>query len=267
MDVFTSGIFGNDLAADVRAEYLNERATEVSVEEAVNRVRKVFAEPMRDAHDRRIVWIAMAATQSSANEISEDVRTQALKAIAWCESPLRDPEDFPFDLAALSSLRKVLGSVASDAKPSQLKKRKHPVFTGGEVIAVTLPNDGGELLLFVAGPSKKIADTLRIVWLFDSDVDKATEESVHASLKAWRNYRQVWPDRLGRRIGCYDAKGGLTSRKMRVLIRGVSLPPEFDRRMNAFGELHKAADLPWVVEQDLHDWTSAKWMVDPEVES
>ncbi len=54
---------------------------------------------------------------------------------------------------------------------------------------------------------------------------------------------------------------------MRVLLRGISLPLEFDRRMNAFGEIHKASDLPWVVEHDQHDWRSAKWVVDPEVES
>jgi hypothetical protein len=267
MGVFTSSIFGNDLAADVRDEYLEVRATEGSIDAAVKRVRKVFAEPMRDADDRRIVFIAMAATQSLANEISEDVRTQALKAIAWCESPLRDPEDFPFDLKSLISLRETLGGAKAVAKPSLSKKSKQPALAGGELVAVSLPNDGGELLLFVAGPSKKIADTLRIVWLFDTEVDNATEESVHASLKAWRNYRQVWPNGLGRRIGCYDAKGALTSRKMRVLLRGISLPPEFDQRMNSFGELHKASDLPWVVEHDQHDWKSAKWVVDPEVES
>ncbi len=139
-------------------------------------------------------------------KLSEDIRTQALKAIAWCESPSRDPEDFPFDLESLRSLREALGGVGPDAKPSRLKTSKQPVFAGGDVIAVTLPNDGGELLLFVAGPSKKIADTLRIVWLIDSAVDNATEESVLASLKAWRNYRQVWPNGLGRRIGCYDTR-------------------------------------------------------------
>lgn len=263
MGVFASSIFGNDLAADVRGEYLSVRTTEGSVDAAVKQVQKVFAEPMHDADDRRVVWISLAATQSLANEISEDVRIQALKAIAWCESPSRDPEDFPFDLEALRSLREALGGVGAVAKPSRSKKTKQPVFAGGELLAVSLPNGGGELLLFVAGPSKKIANTLRIVWLFDSEVDNATVESVQESLKAWRNYRQLWPNGLGRRIGCYDAKGALTSRKIRVLLRGISLPPEFDQRMNSFGELHKAADLPWVVEHDQNDWKSANWVVDP----
>ncbi len=89
MGVFSSSIFGNDLAADVRGDYLKARAAGDSVDAAVVRVRKVFAQTMRDADDCRIVWIALAATQSLANELSEDIRTQALKAIAWCESPSR----------------------------------------------------------------------------------------------------------------------------------------------------------------------------------
>lgn len=268
MGTWADDIFGNDLAADVAGDYRDALKTGESAEAAVKRVRRVFTEATRDADDKRIVWIALAAAQAEAGTISEDVRMNALKAIAWCEAPRRDPEDFPFALDAIAKLRATLGGEPPVAKPSKPVKPVRPPGIGGEVLAVSLPTDGGEVVLYVAGPSKKIKspDTARIVWLFDLDVDEVTPASVQQALEAWRNYRQVWANGLGRRIGCYDAKGALPTRRTRLLLRDIAMPSVFARRMNSFGELHKASDLPFVVEQDASDWKSATWAVDPDID-
>lgn len=268
MGTWADDIFGNDLAADVAGDYRDALKTGESVETAVKRVRRAFAESMRDANDKRIVWIALAAAQSEAGTISEDVRTSALKAIAWCEAPCRDPEDFPFALDAMAKLRATLGGEPPVAKPSKPVKPVRPFGIGGEVVAVSHPNEGGEAVLYVAGPSENIksTDTARVVWLFDLAVDDVTPASIHQALEAWRNYRQQWANGLGRRIGCYDVKGALPTRRTRLLLREISMPSEFARRMNSFGELHKASDLPFVVERDVSDWKSAKWSVDPDID-
>ncbi len=270
MGTWADDIFGNDLAADVAGDYLDALKSGESAESAVRQVRREFAEAMRDAADKRIVWIALAAAQAEAGTISEDVRTNALKAIAWCEAPARDPEDFPFALDALAKLRATLGGNPLVAKPKP-SKATGPVRSpgvGGEVVAVSLPNEGGEAVLYVAGPSERIKspDTARVVWLFDLAVDDVTPASVQQALEAWRNYRQAWANGLGRRIGCYDAKGALPTRRTRLLLRDIAMPSGFARRMNAFGEFYKASDLPFVVEQDVSDWKSAKWTVDPDID-
>lgn len=266
MGRWSDDIFGNDLAADVAVAYRECIDADDPPDVAVKAVRRAFAAPMREADDRRVVWIALAATQLDVGGVTDDVRTQALKAIAWCEAPARDPDDFPFALDALAKLREALGGKSPAAKPAKPKK---PPGVGGEVLAVSLPNDGGEKVLYIAGPSKKIKgdDVARVVWLFDLDAGDVTPESVHAALTAWRNYREVYPSSLGRRIGCYDAKGTLSARKTRLLLRDVPMPPAFERRMESFGEHHKAADLPWVVEYDANGWKTSKWAVDPEIKA
>jgi hypothetical protein len=95
MGAWSDDIFGNDLAADVRDAYRARLAAGDTGAGAVKRVRREFAEPMRDADDRRTVWIALAAAQALADAVSDEVRQQALKAIAWCEAADRDPDRFP----------------------------------------------------------------------------------------------------------------------------------------------------------------------------
>jgi len=268
MGTWADDVFDNDLAADVAGDYRDALKAGQSAEAAVKRVRRAFALAIRDAYDQRIVWIALATAQAEAGTITKDVRTNAIKAISWCEKPARDPEDFPFTLAALAKLRVALGGEPSVAKPAKVEKPVRPLGVGGEVLAVSLPNEGGEVVLYVAGPSEKIKapDTARVVWLFDLTVDDVTPASVKQALELWRNYRQVWANGLGRRIGCYDAKGALPTRRTRLLLRDIAMPAGFARRMNSFGELYKTSDLPFVVEQDVSDWKSAKWTVDPDID-
>lgn len=265
MGTWSENIFGNDLAADVRDEYRARRASGDNAEQAVRHVRREFAEPMRDADDRRTVWIAMAAAQVETDRVCEDhVREQAMKAIAWCEAPDRDPERFPFGLDALAQLRERLSDQATS--PKKPVKAKAPPGRGGEVVLVTLPTNGDEAVVYIAGPAggDRGDDCGRVVLLFDLCPKDVTADSVRAALVTWRRYRQLWPNgRLGRSVGCYDMSGKLPARRTKVLLRDVAMPPAFARLMRGPGVVYKSADLPWVVENDVDAWKSDKWVVDP----
>ncbi len=262
MGTWSEEIFGNDLAADVRLEYRERSAAGEASSTVVKNVRKAFAEEMRAADDRRTVWIALAAAMDEMGAVDDAVREQALKAIAWCEAPDRDPERFPFGIAALAKLRERLGG--TPPAPKKPPKPKAPPGVGGEVFAVTLPDDGGEAVIYVVGPAgnDRGDDTARIVLLFDVSSDGLTEAAVSAALSAWRHYVQDWGDgKSGRSIGRYDVSGKLPARRTRLLLKNILMPPGFRQRMVGYGKIVRSSDLPWVLLNDISDWKRCDWKV------
>lgn len=262
MGTWSTAVFGNDLAVDVDREYRERLAAGDSPAMAVKQLRRSFAEPLREADDRRVVWIALAAAQLASGAVTDDVRSQAMRAIAWCESPRRDEDDFPFAREALAELRAALGG----PPPAPAKSPKAIVAVGapGDVLALALPHDGVEAVIYVVGPAARPhPEYCRVVGLLELAPEAVSPASVLAALEAWRHYREVWPNGLGRGIACYDAKGKLPVRRTRVLLRGIVAPPSFTNRMQGPGAIEKAADLPWVVEHDRSSWTTRQWAVDP----
>ena len=105
-------------------------------------------------------------------------------------------------------------------------------------------------------------DAARIVLLFDLSPGRVTEKSVAEALSAWRHYEQDWGNGTpGRSIGCYDANGKLPARRTRLLLSGVPMPPEFQRRMRGTGVIYRAADMPWVLLNDKNDWKRCDWKI------
>jgi hypothetical protein len=195
--------------------------------------------------------------------VLDDVREQALKGIAWCEHPDRDPELYPFGLAELAKLRAALGApppAPRVPKPVKLPGEK------GDVLAVRFGHTDGEAVVVVGGPVEvggRGPGCGRVVLLPDLAPDAVTPESVRAALVAWRQLYEVWPDMLGRRFGCYDVTGKLPARKTRKLINALPFPEGFERRMSGTGATHRAADVPYVVEYDIGQWRTRKWATDP----
>lgn len=263
MGVWSQSIFGNDLACDARDAYLEQRSGGADIETAVRQVRRELAEPMHDADGKRTVWIALAAVQLKQGRVSDHVRESALKAIAWCEKPGRDPESFPFRLSALAALRRKLGGTRAPTG----KSAPPPLPPGekGDVIAIRFASNKPEAVVVIAGPAgnDRSPDFARVVLLFDLQVKDVTTESVQRALDDWRPYRQKWFNGLGRSIGLYDANGKLPPRKSRVIIRNVPLPKSFARRMRRVGAIYKSSELPHVINNDLSDWKSCEWVVDP----
>ena len=147
MGTWADDIFGNDLACDVRDGYRERLAAGENVEAAVRRMKRAFAESLRDGDEKRTVWIALAAAQLESGEVSAEVREKALKSITWYETPDRDPERFPFGAEALAGLRENLGGPAP--APARKAKPKVPPGDEGDVLAVKLPHSDREAVIVV----------------------------------------------------------------------------------------------------------------------
>lgn len=274
MGTWSEDIFGNDMACDVRAAYRERIAAGDDAEAAFKRVKKEFASALRDADDKRTIYIALAAAQQEADKVIDSVREVALKSIAWCENPNRDLEDFPYGLEALAQLREKLGGTAPPV--CQSPKPKLPPGEPGEVYAITLPDNGFRLktpgkpieaVIFVGGLVRdRPPATGRVVVFPDLPVAKVTPKSVGKALEEWHFYRQQWPNGLGRLIHCYDICGKLPPRKSRLLLSGIQMPEAFARRMQTISIYHPVKDLPHLVVHDLWEWHEYEWAVDPKLD-
>ncbi len=266
MGSWTEEIFGSDLACDVRDEYREHIDVGNDAETAATKVKKAFAEQMRDADDKRTIWIALAATQLESGEVIDSVRTAALKAVAWCEHPDRDPAQYPFALAELAVFREKLGGKPRKTIKKPTPKSKVSLGEKGDVLAVKLPNNGGEAVIYGVGSVRKDRSPgyKRWVLLTDLPVEAANPCSVRQALSLWRVHRQYWPNGPGRSIGCYDVNGILPASKTRLLLNGIEPPIEFERRMLGCGAVHRSAELPWVLEHDLGEWKRCKWVMMPD---
>jgi len=257
MGTWSDEIFGNDLACDVRDEYRERVAAGDTSPAAVKNVKKSFAEQMQDADGKRTVWIALAAAQLQAYSVDDEVRTQALKAIAWCEHPDRDPEQSPFDLHALAKLRDALGGKATATKKS---KPKVPPGVAGDVLAIRLPNSG-EVLAIVTGDCQRGPHYAGVVLLRGLKSDSASERVIEKAVSKWQPYRRDWGDRLGALYGVYSVTGKPGPKKAKLILSGIKLPPTFAELVRGGGPIERAADLPHVLEHALWDWDHAKWKV------
>lgn len=277
MGAWSEDIFGNDMACDVRDVYRERISAGDSAEAAFKHLKKQFAEELREAEDKRLIYIALAATQLEAGQVTDIVRETALKAIAWCEHPNHDAEEFPFNLAVLATLREKLGGKAPPArKPS---KPKVPPGAPGDVYVMTLPADGfcaelpdklTEAVIFVGNvvtQGGRGPDTARVVVLYDLSAKDVTVESVAKSLSDWKSYHWLHQDgKIGRGIFHYDASGKLPARKVRLLLRGMAMPKNFVCKMRDLGAVYQSTVLPWVVDQDLKAWRTQKMVPDPELD-
>lgn len=72
------GLFSDDTACDVRAEYQEALEDGASDSEAEAKVLRQFAEELGDPDERVVVWLALAFTQSKFGRLSDETRRQAL---------------------------------------------------------------------------------------------------------------------------------------------------------------------------------------------
>ena len=277
MGAWSDDIFGNDMACDVRDAYRERIAAGDSAEAAFKHLKKEFAEELREADNMRVIYIALAATQLQAGQVTDIVRETALKAIAWCEHPNRDAEEFPFNLAALATLREKLGGKAPPARKPP--KPKVPPGAPGDVYVMTLPADGfcaelpdklTEAVIFVGNAvteGGRGPGTGRVVVLYGLAAKDVTAKSAAKALSDWKSYHRLHQDgRAGRGIFYYDASGKLPARKVRLLLRGVPMPENFLPKMRGLGAVYQSTVLPWVVDQDLKAWRTEKMVADPDLD-
>jgi hypothetical protein len=75
------GLFDDDIASDVRAEWRDAILGGASPEEATAALTSSFADLLRDPDDSTIFWMALAAAQSETGRLLPEVRDRALEII------------------------------------------------------------------------------------------------------------------------------------------------------------------------------------------
>lgn len=116
MDAWEAGIFDDDLAADMRADWEAELATGSSPATATRRLVEEWTDEVAGSRPLTAAfWIALAALQLQAGALDADVRDRAVRAISrgddlerWMGESFED-----------------LGLDGDDGAPDELAERRH----------------------------------------------------------------------------------------------------------------------------------------------
>ena len=125
MGTWNAGVFGDDVALDIREAFLERLANGDDGKQATSLVLEDFQDELADFDDGPVLWLALAATQWEYGSLQEDVKARALAAIdnedtlARWTGPGRAKRK-----KALSALAKKLRS--PQPKPKR-PRRKRPV--------------------------------------------------------------------------------------------------------------------------------------------
>lgn len=133
------GVFQDDVAADVRTEYLDLLADGASDADAFQTIVRQWEGTIADSDDGPVFWLALAATQSQYGRLHSRAKSEALKVIdqgkgldRWTDAGLTKKR-----LAVLAQLKKKLLA-------PQPKKRTPRLRTVPEVPSTTLTSPDGK---------------------------------------------------------------------------------------------------------------------------
>ncbi|MGC4001907.1 MAG: hypothetical protein QM811_01650 [Pirellulales bacterium] len=131
------GLFQDDVAVDVRNEYVDLIANGVSDEDAHRAILKSWKSAFKDSDEGPIVWLALAATQYAYGRLQAESKRQALAIISrgqgldrWTDAGLAKKRK-----AVLEQLKKKLSSPEPNKRTP--RKRKTPDI---QSIAATAPD-------------------------------------------------------------------------------------------------------------------------------
>ena len=168
MGIWSAALFGNDIAIDVRTNYMEYLRSGMSNAKATRQIITDYEDELADEYEASIVWCALAATQWKVGRLQKNVRNKALRAIKnGGDLPRWEEENTPREVASrrrvLAALRKKLESDPPVEtririqKPTQQPARQtstKPPWKKGEVFAFEL-SKGDIALLFVEGNRDK----------------------------------------------------------------------------------------------------------------
>lgn len=81
MGTWDTGIFDDDIAMDVKAEFDDAMAEDLTVEEATEQVLESFEDELEDEDDGPVVYFALAVLQMEQGSVTEDIRQAVLHII------------------------------------------------------------------------------------------------------------------------------------------------------------------------------------------
>jgi hypothetical protein len=147
MGAWGPGVFSDDTASDIRADYRELLEDQVPDEEATRRIIESYRELDKD--EQHVLWLALAATQSGLGRLEDEVKARALAVIdngvglqLWEEA---GPKELQKRQAALSKLRDQLIGPQPARKTLRRPWRHVTDLQAGDVIAFT--SASGELAL------------------------------------------------------------------------------------------------------------------------
>lgn len=111
MGVWGINIFDDDLAMDIRDEYINSTKIGLSAQEATSLIMEKFEDEMQDPDESHVIWLSLAAIQVESCTLLDVVKERALDIISSesdLERWLSDPDHYTGRKIILEQLKKQL---------------------------------------------------------------------------------------------------------------------------------------------------------------
>ena len=121
------GIFSDDVACDVRDQFIELLAAGTPASEASDALQQLWSEAIADADDGPVFWLALAATEWKYGVLTPDVRDRALAVIASGEDLTRwDGSAGRRRAKVLAELQRQLESPQPPARKPRRRKQLPP---------------------------------------------------------------------------------------------------------------------------------------------
>ena len=152
MGTWGTGLFSDDLAADLRGEFRDLIGEGLTTEAAVNRLQGEHESSVRDPEEESVFWLALAETGWRLGRLQDTVLKNALRVIDSGQDLSRweDAADRKKREQILSKLRAKLLSLPPSPKPVAKPKKSSNEWQIGELIGFRLLS-GRWILLRVIG--------------------------------------------------------------------------------------------------------------------
>lgn len=241
MGTWGTGVFSNDLASDLRADYREAITDGKEHSDAMDLLSKSYRESLADPEEAPVFWIALAAVAWDLGRLDDNLRTKAITVIKDGGDLERweDPRDRRARQAVLGKLAEKL---SRPQKPPTKLKRKPRFVTDwklDEVIGFQ-QRTGRWILLHVVGinntefgdfpvvnlldwsrkslpPDQRELERAQIIWLpatKDLQVSRRKDLSLFVDDKLIKSGRiKRWNTYLKRRSSLMDSITSLMSRK------------------------------------------------------
>jgi hypothetical protein len=143
MGTWGTGLFSDDLAADVGGEFRDLIGERFTAQAALNRLQVKYKSSLRDPDEESVFWLALADTAWRLGRLEDTVLKNALRVIDSGQDLLRweDAVDRKKREQVLSKLRTKLQSVPPSPKPVAKPKKSSNNWQTGELIGFRLLSD------------------------------------------------------------------------------------------------------------------------------